>query len=135
MSDLRARVKRGNHQSALKPENSAALAKAIDKEVGVCFLIPIKIKMIFKIKGAGVTPLGVAEQFTISAEGETYKKYRPCHDASFPSESGTSVNLEHDSTQLTICIYTVAKIPHQNINTRNESKSYLSIKLGYWHLY
>ena len=105
ISDLRARVKRGNHQSALKPENTAALAKAIDKEVGVCFLIPIKIKTIFKIKGAGVTPLGVAEQFTISAEGEKYKKYRPCHDASFLSESGTSVNLEHDSTQLTICIY------------------------------
>lgn len=105
MSDLRARVTRGNHQSALKTENAKALAKAIKKEVQACFLIPIQIKTIFKIKGAGVTPLGVAEQYTISAEGEKYKKYRPCHDASFPSESGTSVNLEHDPTQLNTYIY------------------------------
>lgn len=66
---------------------------------------PDKIDYIFKIKGAGVTPLDVAEQYTISADGEKYKKYRPYHDASFPSESGTSVNLEHDPSKLTTCIY------------------------------
>ena len=122
MSDLRARVERGNHKSALKPENSKALTKAINKEVDVCFLIPIKIKSIFKIKGAGVTPLGVAEQMTISAAGETIKKYRPCHDASFPSESGTSVNLEHDADKLTVCIYgrCLHRIIHSLHRTRLE---------------
>ena len=53
ISDLRARVQRGNHQSALRYENAQSLKKATNKEVAVCFLLPIKIKSIFKILGAG----------------------------------------------------------------------------------
>ena len=105
MSDLRARAKRVNHQSALKPRKYCCPGQS-DRQEGRSLLPhPNQDKKIFKIKGAGVTSLWVAEQFTISAAGERYKKCRPCNDASFPSESGTSVNLEHDSTQLTPCIY------------------------------
>ena len=41
---LRARIKRGNHKSALRFENAQALKKAINKEVAVCFYYQSRLK-------------------------------------------------------------------------------------------
>lgn len=49
--------------------------------------------------------MGIAEKFTINEKGEKIPKPRPCHDASFPAESGYSVNKDHDLLLLSKCQY------------------------------
>ena len=105
LSDLKAMVTRGNHKSAQKPANLLALRKNIEKEIRHQYLIPTTVNSISKLKGATVNPLGVSEQYSINSKGQKILKPRTCHDASFPAISGYSVNLDHDMTLLTDCIY------------------------------
>ena len=49
--------------------------------------------------------MGVHDQWSINEAGERLVKPRACHDASFPTPSGYSVNLDHESDLLEPCIY------------------------------
>ena len=52
---------RGNQKSSHSEINSAALEKAISKEIDHGWALPLKIESLQNIKNAGVVPLGVAE--------------------------------------------------------------------------
>ena len=103
--DLAAMVARGNHKSALTPEHIIVLEKIQKKEVSQGFTFPVTIDCLMKMKGAAVIPMGVHDQWSINESGERIVKPRACHDASFPTPSGYSVNLDHDSDLLSPCIY------------------------------
>ena len=90
LSDLKAMLNRGNHQSAKK--NIDVLQKAFDKEVSRGWLLPVTVESLPKIKGLSIIPLGIADQFSINDRGERIFKQRVTHDASFPAPSGISVN-------------------------------------------
>ena len=96
---------RGNHKSALTLENRKAVQKAYRNEVLQGWLIPLLRQTIFKIKGASVIPLGVAEQFTINEKGERTIKRRVTHDCTFPFPSGDSINNRTIHELLEPCIY------------------------------
>lgn len=93
--DLEEMVKRGNHKSALTTDHKAVLEKIQKKEVRQGFTFPLTVDCLLKLKGAAVIPMGVHDQWTINEEGERFMKPRACHDASFPTPSGYSVNLDH----------------------------------------
>ena len=78
--DLKAMVERGNHKSAQTPEHIEALKKAYKKEVQHGWLIPLKLSTLFKLKGAGVIPLGVQDQFSVDETGKRITKNRVTHD-------------------------------------------------------
>ena len=103
--DLKKMVERGNHKSAKKQENFLVLQKITRKEVEQGFTFPLTQEGLFQLKGAAVIPMGVHEQYTINELGERIMKQRACHDASFPTPSGYSVNLDHNSDLLSPCIY------------------------------
>ena len=102
--DLEAMVTRGNHKSALTPDHRIVLEKIQKKEVAQGFTFPITVECLMKLEGAAVIPMGVHDQWTVNEEGERFMKPRACHDASFPTPSGYSVNLDHDSDLLSPCI-------------------------------
>ena len=103
--DLEAMVTRGNHKSALTPDHRIVLEKIQKKEVAQGFTFPITVECLMKLEGAAVIPMGVHDQWTVNEEGERFMKPRACNDASFPTPSGYSVNLDHDSDLLSPCIY------------------------------
>ena len=98
-------LERGNHKSALTPDHTIVLEKIQRKEVSQGFTFPLTIDCLRKMKGAAVIPMGVHDQWTINEEGERFLKPRACHDASFPTPSGYSVNLDHNFDLLSPCIY------------------------------
>lgn len=82
-----------------------ALDTNTQKEINQGWVVPIPINIIRKIADLNLTPLGVAIQPTIKEDGSRKLKRRIIHDCSFPSASGTSVNLQHDKNLLEECIY------------------------------
>ena len=105
LRDLDASIARGNHKSCIKPHLEKSLDEYIAKELRRGYLIPLPIKYLKHLKNAGVIPMGMSEQFTINEEGKRVPKPRPCHDASFPMESGYNVNDDHDQALLSPCQY------------------------------
>ena len=105
LSDIQNLIERGNHKSALVPENEAALDKAFNKEVRYSWAIPILPSCITQIPGASVTPLGVAIQWSIDADNNRIIKRRTTHDCSFPGPSGQSCNKRVDKSLLDECRY------------------------------
>ena len=101
-SDLDAMIIRGNHKSSHSVLNSAALDKAISKDIDHGWEFPLKIESLQSIKNAGVLSIGVAEKFSINKKGERYIKIRVTHDCSFPGPSGILVNnrVQRDSLKL-----------------------------------
>lgn len=97
--------KRRNHPSALLAENATALDVNTQKEIDQGWVVPIPTSIIQKTPDLNLTPLGVAIQKTIGEDGSRKLKRRIIHDCSFPSASGTSVNLQHDKDLLEECIY------------------------------
>ena len=69
------------------------------------FTFSLTITGLLQLKGAAVISMGVHEQWSINEAGERIVKPRACHDASFPTPSGYSVNLDHESELLDSCIY------------------------------
>ena len=105
IQDVRAMIQRGNHKSATKSTSRSIVKKRYAGEVDRSWMIPIPIKYIEFLDEASVIPLGVAFQTSINEEGEIIDKPRITHDMSFPSQSGTSVNIRTIESLLTECIY------------------------------
>ena len=59
-------------------------------------MLPITLESVKKIKGAGVIPVGVAQQLTIKDKGKRKTKYRITYDASFAPPSNKSINDRMD---------------------------------------
>ena len=81
--DVIAMIARGNHKSATAPEVAPTLLKNYTKEVEHGWMLPVTLESVAKIKGAGVIPIGVAQQQTIDKRGNRHTKFRTTHDASF----------------------------------------------------
>ena len=75
------------------------------KEVAQGFIFPLTIDGLLRLKGAAVIPMGVHDQWSINEAGERIVKPRACDDTSFPTPSGYSVNIDHESELLESCIY------------------------------
>ena len=105
LKDLQASIKRGNHKSCKKPHLEKSLKENIEKEIRRGYLIPLPVKYLQKLKNAAVIPMGMSEQFTINEKGQRIPRPRPCHNASFPMESGYSVNDDHELALLSPCQY------------------------------
>ena len=103
--DLRGMIERGNHRSALLKDNKPTLVKNYAKEVEHGWMLPVTIESLEKLRGAAVIPIGVAQQTSIDEQGERYTKRRTTHDASFPSPSGTSINIRLQRECLEPCFY------------------------------
>ena len=122
LRDLKANIRRGNHKSCEKPHLAKSLDENIDKELRRGYLIPLPVEYLKNLKNAGVIPMGMSEQFTINEEGKRVPKPRPCHDASFPMESGYSVNDDHDLALLSPCQYghCLRRVIHAILRIRQE---------------
>ena len=83
----------------------SVLEKIQRKEVAQGFTFPLTIDCLMQLKGATVIPMGVHDQWSINEAGERIVKPRAYDDASFPTPSGYSVNLDHESELLEPCIY------------------------------
>ena len=104
-ADLKHMIARGNHKSASSPENITSLLKNYEKEVSYGWMLPVTLESTKKIKGAGVIPVGVAQQLTINDKGKRKTKYRTTHDASFAPPSNKSINDRMMRELLTECFY------------------------------
>jgi hypothetical protein len=67
--------------------------------------IPLSLDCIPNIPGASVTPLGVAEQWSINENNNRIKKRCTTHDCSFPGPSGHSCNTQVIPELLKDCHY------------------------------
>jgi hypothetical protein len=105
LRDLEALTEQGNHKSTQTPDNMKALNKAFDKEVRYEWAIPINPNCIKNIKGASVTPLGVAVQWSIDSQGNRIIKRRTTHDCTFPGPSRASCNNRVITDLLDDCMY------------------------------
>ena len=105
LKDIDTLIKRGNHKSAKITENRKALDKSFDKEVKYSWALPLPIHCIQHIKGACVTPLGVAVQWSINAANDRIQKRRTTHDCTFPGPSGNSCNKRVIKELLDDCHY------------------------------
>ena len=104
-ADLQAMINRGNHKSTQNKENSEALHKGYLKEIEHGWMIPITIESIYHIKNAMVLPLGTVCQQTLDIHGQRTIKRRITHDCSFPTPSGTSMNINTNLDLLDECVY------------------------------
>jgi hypothetical protein len=126
LDDITAQIARGNHKSAQSPDNKKALNKAFDKETHHQWAIPLSLDCIPNIPGASVTPLGVAEQWSIDENNDRIKKRRTTHDCSFPGPSGHSCNTRVIPELLEDCHYghALRRFLHglHNIRARHPNK-------------
>ena len=68
-------ILRRNYKSSHSVLNSAALDKAVVKEIGRGWALTLTIESLQNIKNEGVVPLEVAEQFSINEKrGALYQK-------------------------------------------------------------
>ena len=88
-------MERGNHPSANDPDKFDILKQNYDKETEQSFMIPILPEIFDWIDFLEMTPLGIAAQPTITADGKIGVKNRLIHDCSFKMESGHSINDQH----------------------------------------
>ena len=117
--DLENAISRGNHKSAEK--NLKFLSEALLKEIRKGWVLPLPLEKAEKIPGLVISPLGVAEQLGISAEGNFVPKRRITHDLSFPGTSSEeSVNSRVISDDLEPCMfgYTMLRIIHRLVHLR-----------------
>ena len=103
--DLKFMIAKGNHKSSSHPDNHPTLLDNYEKEVKMGWMLPVTFESVMKIKGAGVIPVGVAQQFTIDNDGERIIKRRTTHDASFPPPSNKSINQRMLRDLLEPCYY------------------------------
>ena len=103
--DLEATIERGNNKSAKSKESEEFIKKNYDKEVDRAWMLPVTKESITSIKGAGVIPIGVTQQFSIDEKGQRIEKRRLTHDCSHKMPSGHSLNSRIDTELLDECIY------------------------------
>jgi hypothetical protein len=84
-------INRGNHKSASdQPEK---LVELLTSDVHSGLTLPLPTKAIFKIPDVVLAPAGIANQLTISNDGEVIAKDRLTHDQTF--ESGPETSLKN----------------------------------------
>ena len=105
VDDVDWMLERGNHKSAEKPENAKDLQKMNNREVQHRWMLPVTVECVKKIKGAGVIPIGVAEQYTMDENGNRMKKKRTTHNALFEPPLKMSINNRLLRDLLTPCFY------------------------------
>lgn len=106
IDDIKAMKSYGNHQSATKPENAAALDTSFDKEVKYHWAIPLDPTSIEQIPGAQVAPLGVAVQWTLDSNNNRKIKRRTTHDGTMSASStNRSCNKRTNIDLLPECEY------------------------------
>ena len=123
--DIDFHLNRGNHKSASTDMGLKTINKAFDKEVSLGWQIPILPNSIKDIKGACITPLGIATQWTINARNERILKERVTHDCTFPGPSGLSANIRVPDELLDPCIYGFAlkRLSHEVHQMRYRHKA------------
>ena len=130
--DIDFHLDRGNHKSASTDKGLKTINQAFDKEVSLGWQIPILPDSIKNIKGACVTPLGIATQWTINAKNERIVKERVTHDCTFPGPSGLSANIRVPDELLDPCIYGFAlkRLSHEahQMRYRHKTKRIISTK-------
>jgi hypothetical protein len=83
-------IDRGNRKSARdQPEK---LVELLTSNVHSGFALPLPTRAIFKIHGAVLAPVGIANQLRISDDGEVIAKDRLTHDQTFKFGPGKSLN-------------------------------------------
>ena len=85
--DLDYIIARGNHELVKSDENEVTLLKNYKKEVERGWMLPVTLANVKKIKGSGIIPVGVANQFTIDKKVNRNAKQCTTHDASYPLPS------------------------------------------------
>jgi hypothetical protein len=104
LRELRGMIERGNHKSTEKGSDKAE--ELLAKDVAHGFSIPVSPKIVEKIKGAMVQPLGLATQFALAEDGSRKVKSRLTQDLSFSlTEPEMSVNSRIDMGQYPYMFY------------------------------
>ncbi|EJK63975.1 hypothetical protein THAOC_15339, partial [Thalassiosira oceanica] len=97
---LEANIARGNHKSALNPEDRHHVTKLMRSDVDLGYAIPVTIDCVRNLKEAEVYPIGLQSQLTIDAEGNVIPKKRATHDLSHNRTTGESVNQRVDMSEM-----------------------------------
>jgi hypothetical protein len=84
-------IDRGNHKSARDQPETLVELLASDVHSGFA-LVPLPTRAIFKIPDAVLASVGIANQLTISDDGEVISKDRLTHDQAFKFGPETSLN-------------------------------------------
>ena len=93
-----------NHKSA--KDNDGVILSNLASEVSYGFALVIPLAIINLIKHSMVVPLGIAEQFTVDANGNRIPKRRLTHDQTFEhTDKGQSSNNLTDKDKLPPMIY------------------------------
>jgi len=74
-----------------------------DIKIGFALILPVEILQF--IPNSSLAPLVCQEQSTINTSGEKVSKFRMTHDQSFLGPSGSSVNMQVDTSKLPPCRY------------------------------
>ena len=117
--DLVASLDWGNHKSAQIHHDF--LSKAIEKEIKKGWELLIPVERALDIPNLVVSPLGVAEQLGITANGEFEEKRRVTHDLSFAGAfSEESVNSRIDEDEWEPCMFghAMLRIIHRIVHLR-----------------
>jgi hypothetical protein len=106
MTELQKFLKRGNHKSA--NYYPGQVPRLLTKDVTHGFSIPIPIRIVEKIPGAEVQPLGLAQQWALDRDGNREIKFRMTQDLSFATEKEgppRSINSRIDMTAYVEMVY------------------------------
>lgn len=121
MAELTANLERGNHKSATsEPEK---IHQLLEKDVRHGFAIPVLKSSIPALKDAMVQPIGLANQFTLQADGTRVRKGRLTHDLSHSITSpDASVNsrIDLDQHPEMVCGWCLSRIIHFVVALRKQ---------------
>ena len=99
-------MEQGNHKSSQSPaENANMLKESYRQEVEKGWMLPILKKILHKLKGVVVIPIGIYTQASIGDKSEHRIKRQTTHDVSFSPPSKQSVNDRLLRKLLTACVY------------------------------
>ena len=109
----------GNHKSA--KDNDDVISKSLKSEVNYGFACVLPVETVNRIRHSMVVPLGIADQFTIDADGNRIPKRRLTHDQTYHHlETGKSSNDLTDRDKLPPLIYghCIVRILHHIVSLR-----------------
>ena len=92
---LEANITRGNHKSALKPEDRHHVTKLMKSDVELGYAIPFKVECVRNLKEAEVYPIGLQSQMTIDEKGNVIPKKRATHDLSHNRSKEDPLSCTH----------------------------------------
>ncbi|NER26068.1 MAG: hypothetical protein F6J96_36350 [Symploca sp. SIO1C2] len=103
-AEVAANLQRGNHKSAM--DEIEKIRRLLEKEVRHGFSIVVPKSTATRIKGVMIQPCGMANQFSLKADGSRKLKHRLTHDLSFSITSrDASVNSRLDMFRYPEMVY------------------------------